>query len=90
MKQPKISVVTVCYNAVNDIGKTTLSDINLAQTFDGQPTLCAAVPSTRGRLHPLVPEGFCPLRGTEGVVKTIEERLGEKGRAFFNGKKRCQ
>ena len=28
--QPKISVVTVCYNAVNDIGKTTLSDINLA------------------------------------------------------------
>ena len=39
MKQPKISVVTVCYNAVNDIGKTTLSDINLAQTFDGPPTL---------------------------------------------------
>ena len=28
--QQKISVVTVCYNAVNDIGKTTLSDINLA------------------------------------------------------------
>ena len=28
--QQKISVVTVCYNVVNDIGKTTLSDINLA------------------------------------------------------------
>ena len=27
-----------------------------------------------------------PARGTEGVVKTIEERLGEKGGAFFNGK----
>lgn len=31
-----------------------------------------AVPSTGGRLHPLVPE---------------EDRLGEKGRAFFNVKK---
>ena len=39
MKQPKISVVTVCYNAANDIGKTTLLDINLAKTFDGPPTL---------------------------------------------------
>ena len=27
----------------------------------------------------------CP-RGTEGVVKTIEERLGEKGGAFLKGK----
>ena len=47
-----------------------------------------AVLSTGGRLHPLVPEGFCPpeLGGTEGGVKTIEERLGEKGGAFFNGK----
>ena len=26
------------------------------------------------------------LGGTEGGVKTIEERLGEKGGAFFNGK----
>jgi len=24
-----------------------------------------------------------PRRGTEGVVKTIEERLGEKGGALF-------
>ena len=47
-----------------------------------------AVPSTGGRLHPLAPEGFCPpeLGGTEGGVKTIEERLGEKGGAFLNGK----
>ena len=29
---------------------------------------------------------FSVPRGTEGVVKTIEERLGEKGGAFFNGK----
>lgn len=28
MMQPKISVVTVCYNAVNDIEKTILSVIN--------------------------------------------------------------
>ena len=26
------------------------------------------------------------MRGTERVVKTIEERPGEKGGAFFNGK----
>ena len=47
-----------------------------------------AVPSTGGRLHPLAPEGFCPpeLGGTEGGVKTIEERLGEKGGAFLKGK----
>ena len=46
------------------------------------------MPSTGGRLHPLVPEGFCPpeLGGTEGGVKTIEERLGEKGGAFLKGK----
>ena len=31
MKQPNLSVVTVCYNAVNDIGETTLSDINMAR-----------------------------------------------------------
>ena len=28
MIQPKISVLTVCYNAVNDIEKTILSVIN--------------------------------------------------------------
>ena len=32
-------------------------------------------------------EGFLsPTRGTEGVVKTIEGRLGEKGGAFLKGK----
>jgi hypothetical protein len=48
----------------------------------------AAVPSTGGRLPPLVPEGFCPPKtgGTEGGVKTIEERLGKKGGAFLKGK----
>ena len=31
-------------------------------------------------------EGFLsPTRGTEGVVKTIEERLGEKGGALLAG-----
>ena len=45
--------------------------------------------STVGRLHPLVPEGFCPPKLGEpkgGGVKTIEERLGEKGGAFLKGK----
>ena len=51
-----------------------------------------AVPSTGGRLHPLpfwkgrglgsglrtLPQGFLsPTRGTEGVVKTIEDRWGK-------------
>ena len=57
-----------------------------------------AVPSTGGRLHPRFLRFLSPRRGTEGVVKTIEERLGEKvelslqerrrGRknSFFNGK----
>ena len=39
MIQPKISVVTVCYNAVNDREETNLSVINLAKTFDGPPNL---------------------------------------------------
>ena len=39
MIQPKITVVMVCYNAVNDIVKTNLSVIYLAQTSDGPPSL---------------------------------------------------
>ena len=46
MIQPKISVVTVCYNAVNDIGETTLSDINLAKTALVRQPYSVAVPST--------------------------------------------
>ena len=34
---------------------------NLAQTALVRQPYSAAVPSTGGRLHPLVPEGFCPL-----------------------------
>ena len=45
-----------------------------------------AVPSTGGRLHPLVPEVSVPYKGNLRVVKTIEERLGEKGGAFLKGK----
>ena len=53
MIHPKISVETVCYNAVNDIAKTILSVINLAKTFDGPPTLERSGSEHRvGRLHP--------------------------------------
>ena len=46
-----------------------------------------AVLSTGGRLHPLVPEvSVHRERGTEGGVKTIEERLGEKSGAFLKVK----
>ena len=33
MIHPKISVLTVCYNAVNDIEKTNLSVINQARSL---------------------------------------------------------
>ena len=46
-----------------------------------------AVLSTGGRLYPLVPEvSVLRKRGNRRGVKTNEERLGEKGGAFFNGK----
>ena len=33
-----------------------------------------------------LPQGFLsPTRGTEGVVKTIDERLGEKGKTLLAG-----
>ena len=61
----------------------------MAQTFDGPPTIkrsgsehrraVTSFPFREGYLSP-------GTGGTEGGVKTIEERLGEKGGAFFNGK----
>ena len=45
------------YNAVNDIKETNLSVINLAKTALVRQPYSVAVPSTGGRLHPLVPEG---------------------------------
>ena len=52
---------------------------NLAQTFDGPPTLERSGPEHRvGRFPPSLLRFLSPRRGTEGVVKTIEEGLGEK------------
>ena len=65
---------------------------NMAKTFDGPPTLERSGSEHRRAVTSSRPWGFLSPRtgGTEGGVKTIEERLGEKGGAFFNGKKRCQ
>ena len=59
----------------------------MAKTFDGPPTL---EPYGRdlglGYRVRTLPLGFLsPTRGTEGVVKTIEERLGEKGKTLLAG-----
>lgn len=48
MIQPKISVVTVCYNAVNDIEKTILSVIN--QTYPNIEYLIIDEGSTDGAM----------------------------------------
>ena len=38
-----------------------------------------------GYILPILRRVSVPTRGTEGVVKTIEERLGEKGGALLAG-----
>lgn len=48
MMQPKISEVTVCYNAVNDIEKTILSVVN--QTYPNIEYLIIDEGSTDGTL----------------------------------------
>ena len=53
----------------------------------GPPTLERSGSELRRAVTSSRPWGFLsPIRGTEGVVKTIEERLGEKGGAFLKGK----
>ena len=59
---------------------------NMAKTFDGPPTLERSGSEHRvGRFPPSLLRFLSPTRGTEGVVKTIEERLGEKGGALLTG-----
>ena len=55
---------------------------NHGEGFDAPPTLERSGSEHReGAVTSPLPE-----EGTEGVVKTIEERLGEKGGAFLKGK----
>ena len=58
------------------------------ETFDGPPTLERSGSEHRRAVTSSHPLGLLSPRtgGTEGGVKTIEERLGEKGGAFLNGK----
>ena len=59
----------------------------MAKGFDAPPTLERSGSEHRRAVTSSRPGGFLsPRRGIEGVVKTIEERLGEKGGAFLNVK----
>ena len=51
---------------------------NLARPLMVRQPYSVAVLSTGGRLHPRFLRFLSSTRGTEGVVKTIEEGLGEK------------
>ena len=64
------------------------SRTTMAKTFDGPPTLERSGSEHRRAVTSSRPRGFLSPRtgGTEGGVKTIEERLGEKGGAFLKGK----
>ena len=57
----------------------------MAKTALVRQPYSVAVLNTGGRLHPLVPEVSVPYKGNLRVVKTIEERLGEKGGAILAG-----
>ena len=57
----------------------------MAKTALVRQPYSVAVLSTGGRLHPLVPEVSVPYKGNLRVVKTIEERLGEKCGALLAG-----
>ena len=97
MIQSEISVLAVCYNAVFVIGMLPFRHCLCPRRSHpakhgvdrfGPPTLERSGSEHRvGRFPPSLLRFLSPANGgTEGGVKTIEERLGEKGGAFFNGK----
>ena len=70
MIQPKISVVTLCYNAVNDIEKTILSVIN--QTYPNIEYLIIDEGSTDGTMDIVNKEiekqgWLSPFRRNKGI-----------------------
>ena len=62
------------------------SRTNMAKTFDGPPTLERSGSEHRvGRFTSFLLRFLSPTRGTEGVVKTIEEGLVRGGAPFGKG-----